>query len=411
MNKYDIAGRTDQGLVRQKNEDNLLLIRPDDPEQEQTYGLLLMVADGMGGMGDGDVASKTAVDVIQREYYGSTAPTIQERLAHALQTANIRLREEAERLQRKRIGTTVSGIILLPDRVMVFNVGDSRVYRLRDGQLTQLSEDQSFVAEQLKRGLITEEEARESRNVNIYMFIGVDRDLEIGFMESAHQPDDVYICCTDGLWDLVTNDEIKETVTRYPAQMAVERLIKMAHKRGAKDNVTVVVTRIGQPPTPPAERPSLSLPLILIGVAVLLAVVGAVVLLSGSDDDNDGGDASAAVIETEQTPIPTEETTVESGITIRTPTPTEESHSTIRLSTPTAQPLLAPVTFTPLPACIGMESEDAIEVESDVLYDAPNGHPIATIAEGSRLEQLDSEDNWIQVHCNNGLEGWIPESD
>jgi serine/threonine protein phosphatase PrpC len=248
----DVAGLTDTGLKRERNEDNYEIRLPDG---EKLHEALFLVADGIGGMSGGDIASKVAVEEIPRRYYGyrslnGTAGSDQLGvLLNSLEETNIHIRDEAERIGLSRIGTTIAGVVLGPNlETVTFNVGDSRVYRIRGGSIEQLTRDQTLAEQQLAEGIITLEQARSTRNSPITAFLGQPSPINAIYQVTPSQLGDVFVLCSDGLWNMVDDDEIHRIIIRYPAQFAVRRLVDMTLKRGAPDNVTVIIARLGRPP-------------------------------------------------------------------------------------------------------------------------------------------------------------------
>jgi protein phosphatase len=272
----DVFGKTDVGLKRTRNEDTFKMLQPPAGSPLERQGALFIVADGMGGMGGGDIASQAAVDELTRQYYGEiTGVDPLQRLTAALEAANAHVRNQAQVVGLPRIGSTAAGVVLLPNRsLIIFNVGDSRVYRIRGSIIEQLSRDQSVLANQIEMGLISEEEARRSRNVNVTAFIGQPKALNAVFKEGEAQQGDVFVICSDGLWDLVQQNEILAIVARSPAKRAVSQLIELARKRGAHDNVTVIVVRIGSAPR------TLPLGWLIAGLIAAAVVIGAGLFLS-----------------------------------------------------------------------------------------------------------------------------------
>ncbi|HEX3050790.1 MAG TPA: protein phosphatase 2C domain-containing protein [Aggregatilineaceae bacterium] len=249
--RLDVAEATDVGLRRERNEDSLSVIIPPPNTPQIAQGALFLVADGMGGLGGGALASQSAVEELIRCYYSPTpdhAP-VQDRLQQALEAANGHVRNQAARIGLRRIGTTMTGLVLTADeQALVFNIGDSRVYHLRNGLIEQITRDHSVMALQIESGLITEEQARLSRNCNITAFIGQPTPLDSCVQPIPVHRGDVFVVCSDGLWSVMETHEIYQLVHQVPAQQGVERLVQLALQRGAPDNVSVIVVRVGNPP-------------------------------------------------------------------------------------------------------------------------------------------------------------------
>jgi serine/threonine protein phosphatase PrpC len=245
------AGLTDVGMVRKNNEDNLFV------------GLdkgLLVVADGMGGHASGETASRMAVDVIQNYFndpVGGKTPLIgnyddnftenTNRLGSAVRLANMAVYEAAQsNAQWKGMGTTIVCALLQNRKLSITHVGDSRLYLIRAGGIEQLTDDHSVVAEQVKQELMTREEAQKSEIKNILTrAVGVQAEVEVDLNEMDLFGDDALVLCTDGLTNMVGDEDILSTVLdgQDPA-VSCQRLIDMANQNGGLDNVTVVVARM-----------------------------------------------------------------------------------------------------------------------------------------------------------------------
>jgi len=245
-----IAARTDQGRVRSNNEDNFY-VREDKG--------LLVVADGMGGHASGEVASRLAVDVI-RDYFdegeggkafvGAFDDRCQEgtnRLGAAIRLANLAIFEAARGNPKYAgMGTTVAAVLVQENRIGIAHVGDSRVYLARAGGLSQLTDDHSLVAEQLKREMITAEEAQGAENRNILTrALGIAPEVEVDLDEMTLADGDRLLLCSDGLSTMVSDEDILAVIQETQDLEAVcETLIRMANDHGGRDNVTVALAEI-----------------------------------------------------------------------------------------------------------------------------------------------------------------------
>ena len=252
LSSLDVAGATDIGKKRQKNEDSFRLYLPPLGSAQEAQGALFIVADGMGGLGGGDVASQFAIDEFTRRYYGTmtSEKEVGARFQIALEAANVRVREQAPRLGLPRIGSTAAGIVLeASGRAMVFNVGDCRVYRIRNGKIERISRDQSITQQQVESGMITEEDAKVARSSMVTAFIGQPYPLIANTTFEQVQDGDIYLICSDGLWSLVDQSLLLSAIRSNSAAVAVPKLIKMALDRGGVDNITGIVVRVGKAPT------------------------------------------------------------------------------------------------------------------------------------------------------------------
>lgn len=239
-----VAGATDVGKKRQRNEDSIRWHVPDADGPIADFGTVLLVCDGMGGVGQGDVASQTAVEQFFDIYYDTTfvESDTEKRVQRALEVAHDGVREAAESLGRLYIGTTAAGMVIRNDgNAIAFNLGDSRVYRLRGDTFALISKDQSVNAAQLERGEITPEQAAANRNNNITMFLGHPLEMTPVYVHLRVEPGDIFMICSDGLWDVVPEPQLKEILATQPPEQAVKTYIDRTLRNGAPDNVTVII--------------------------------------------------------------------------------------------------------------------------------------------------------------------------
>jgi protein phosphatase len=248
-----LGAMTDVGLTRQLNEDNW------GWRKLSNRATLYVVADGMGGHDGGEVASALAVSTIcsvAQQAEASEPPEeagLEELLDAAFQTANNRIKEDAES-KNTDMGTTLVSMLVLENRVaFVANVGDSRAYMLRDQTLHQVSEDHSLVAKMVERGRITAEEARHHPHSNILLrTVGTERDVDIDIFKFSLEPGDKIIMCSDGLWGEVEDRDIESILNTYAdPRIAARELVRASHHGGGKDNVTLMIVEVpgadGQP--------------------------------------------------------------------------------------------------------------------------------------------------------------------
>jgi protein phosphatase len=220
------------------------------PEPGVAGGVLAIVADGMGGHEAGEVASRVAVETITRAYYAGGG-TSGEALAAGFEKAN----REVLKLARKRpectgTGTTCTALALVENGAWLAHVGDSRMYLVRRGSIYQLSEDHSEVMEMVRRGILTLEEARrhEDRNV-LTRALGTRAELEVACWPEPMPvlPGDCFVLCSDGLHDMVPENQIRDEVAARPPGEACRVLVDAARARGGYDNITVAVVAVGPP--------------------------------------------------------------------------------------------------------------------------------------------------------------------
>jgi len=253
MNDLVMTGRTDTGMVREHNEDCFLIM------PENGFALL---ADGMGGHLAGEVASAMAVDQVAQHLMNSLPAGKSRKKKHdpspdsalltdAIKAANRAIHESSiHRPEQAGMGTTIVAVTFRNNHLTVAHVGDSRLYRYRDGQLSQVTEDHSMVQELLRRGLITPEEARTSANKNLVTrALGVDPVVEVDVREQPVEKGDLYLLCSDGLNDVLTDEEIAAVIAASDDLEAVTgNLVSEVNARGGPDNVSIVLVRTGHKP-------------------------------------------------------------------------------------------------------------------------------------------------------------------
>ncbi|MGH8472372.1 MAG: PP2C family protein-serine/threonine phosphatase [Gammaproteobacteria bacterium] len=247
----EVACLSDPGLNRTHNED----CAASDP----SLGLLVM-ADGMGGYRSGEIASALAVQTIVRhvrlfhhQEIGHGPPDsiglspASRVLLDAIGSANTAVFQTGRReADCEGMATTVIAAWFIGDRVAVGHVGDSRLYRIRGAYIEQITIDHSLVQELIEQGLCTPEEAIESAPKNLVTrAVGIHASVEVDVYEEAVLPEDVFLLCTDGLHDLVSNQEMYLTLREYSANLveAAGRLVAMAKARGGHDNISVLLAR------------------------------------------------------------------------------------------------------------------------------------------------------------------------
>ena len=247
--KFDVvvSMSSDVGCVRELNEDSGTYIQPDDPELLRSKGLLIVVADGMGGHSAGEVASRLAVDVVTRAYYEDGGDP-RSALEKAFHEANHEIHMAAEKDATKNgMGTTCTALVLQNGTAISAHVGDSRLYLVREGSIYLMTEDHSAVMEMVKAGLITLEQARHHPEKNVILrAMGSHSEVEVTTWQEPFpvRAGDRFLLCSDGLYDLVEDDEIKRIVMLSAPQTACESLIALAKERGGHDNITVGIVSL-----------------------------------------------------------------------------------------------------------------------------------------------------------------------
>ena len=242
---------SDVGKKRKKNEDSCIMCVPEDETLANERGLLFAVADGMGGAKAGEFASRLTLEILIDGYYNGRANNIPKALAKALDLANTRVYDESQsNPEYEGMGTTVSAVVIHGDSAYVGQVGDSRVYVRRDqASVLQITDDHSLVAEQVRHGYISEDEARNHSLKNlITRAIGIKRSVEVDLFAFQLKHNDTVLICSDGLSNLVSDEEINETLKNYDIQAASRLLVGRALEEGGHDNITTALVRITQPP-------------------------------------------------------------------------------------------------------------------------------------------------------------------
>jgi PPM family protein phosphatase len=241
---------TDPGCVREINEDSIRIIRPTTDDELSRRGLLAVVCDGMGGHEAGEIASRLAVEAIVQRFEGDEGepPPL---LPRALQLANRAIFESAERnLKLRGMGTTCTALLLRGGLAYAAHVGDSRLYLIRSDEIFLMTEDHSAVMELVRRGVISREEARHHPDKNVISrALGSHREVEVASWPQpfAVLPGDAFLLCSDGLYDLVTDETILATVRGTHPQVACDRLITLAREAGGHDNISVaILTMVAQ---------------------------------------------------------------------------------------------------------------------------------------------------------------------
>jgi serine/threonine protein phosphatase PrpC len=249
--RIEVAGETNVGMKRTHNEDNFSII-----EESGLY----IVADGMGGHASGEVASKMAVDAM-KEFFAATSNDPERtwpykmdrskgyeenRLITGIKLANLRIYESAQRDPRQRgMGTTVVALFAVEDTVFVAHVGDSRVYRIRDGRIEQLTEDHSLLNDYIKMKRLTPEEIANFPHKNVIVrALGMKDTVKVDTRQETPRANDIYLLCSDGLSGPLSDDDMLQIVSTTPdLKTATARLIARGNENGGPDNITVVLAR------------------------------------------------------------------------------------------------------------------------------------------------------------------------
>ena len=230
----ECVSRTDVGLRRKVNEDSMLVL---------TDRGLWAVADGMGGHDAGDVASAKVVEALGALPKAADLDALVANAVEALERVNRQLIAlSASGGVERRMGTTVVGLAIADGEFRCFWAGDSRAYRLRDGQIEQLSRDHSLVQDLVDAGMLEAEGMQDHPSANlITRAVGVAEDLRIDTVSGEVKPGDQYLLASDGLTRMMEDDELAALLSSRPAQEATDRMIETVLERGAPDNVSIIV--------------------------------------------------------------------------------------------------------------------------------------------------------------------------
>lgn len=262
--RLDIAAQTDIGRRKQKNEDYYGVFHDDTPGLNLfKEGVLLCVADGLGGHLGGEIASKLAVSLVKdvlkeapvedtNEIVDVTGCGPLPNLRNAIHRANASIYRTNQDMVKdgKPMGTTVLSALIQPKKAYIANVGDSRSYHLREGEFIDRTEDHSWVDEQVKQGLMSKAEAATDFRRNIVTrCVGTHPEIVVDTYQWNIVPGDMVLLCTDGLVNMVSDADILEEFRKNgTAAEIAQRLVALANENGGKDNITVVIASISPNP-------------------------------------------------------------------------------------------------------------------------------------------------------------------
>ena len=245
--KIVIHGMTDVGRCREHNEDAI--------SWDTRIGLALL-ADGMGGHNAGEVASILAVDSIKTSLADVVTPEIvasgvvdyKDAMVDAISFANREINEQSlENPEYAGMGTTLVAVLFLNHRIIYAHVGDSRIYRLRQSTLQRLTSVHSLLQEMIDNGYLSDEEAQESTSRNlITRALGISAEVDVDIAEQDTEIGDIYLLCSDGLTDLVSDPELNDVIMQYSddLELASRTLVDRANQKGGTDNISVVLAAV-----------------------------------------------------------------------------------------------------------------------------------------------------------------------
>jgi serine/threonine protein phosphatase PrpC len=233
---------TDVGQLRPHNEDYLDSVVPSDSALLQRKGALYLVADGMGGHQAGEVASQTAVETVIQNYYADPSNDVGGSLVRAFEAANRSIHEQAQANPATAgMGTTLVAAVIRGRKMHIANVGDSRAYLINKKGISQITDDHSWVEEQVRAGLLTRRQARRHPQRNLVTrALGSRPSVEVDLYEIHKGKRDTILLCSDGLTNHVEDAEIEAALRGHPAQEAAQALVALANERGGSDNISLL---------------------------------------------------------------------------------------------------------------------------------------------------------------------------
>ncbi len=360
------AAFTDPGQTRKHNEDYVAYHVPSQSSVRDSHGSLFVVCDGVAGGASGEIASEHAVRRILNDYYQAPADQdVQTRLLTAIQQANADIySQNASQTDARPMTTTVVAAALQGTRWYLAHAGDSRAYLARGGQISQLTQDHSWVAEMVRSGDLTpaEAEAHPWRN-RITRALGTKESVDLDAQTLDARLGDRLVLCSDGLTRHVSAPEIAESVTRQPANTAAQQLVSLANQRGGLDNISVLVVELAsasetrgrdQAAPPPAEtarapvsarRPRALWPLAVAAGLLLVVLIAALIFAGGSLLRRQQKTATPAAVESAPAVVPVASSTPSTPPT-ETPSPTPPAPTATLKPTATAS-ATPTITLTP----------------------------------------------------------------
>lgn len=258
---FEIASKTDPGLLRTLNEDSIISVSDMN---------LLVLADGMGGYQSGDVASGLTTQVIveglskelpSRLKQGHTVAEVIEdvvkRANRAIYAEGQRRAQLAHTRQEQAMGSTLALLIMHENQITLAHVGDSRIYRLRANRLALMTHDHSLLQEQIDQGVLTAEAAASSHNRHLVTRgLGLQAEVDVSVSEFEAQADDIYLLCSDGLNDMVDNTDIELVISSLQANLPLtaSQLVMIANDHGGEDNISVILAKVLPSRSPIARK-------------------------------------------------------------------------------------------------------------------------------------------------------------
>jgi serine/threonine protein phosphatase PrpC len=244
----EVASLSDRGCQRENNEDSYLYWEPLGDREFQLKGRLAVIADGMGGHEGGQEASRLAVETVREIYDQALGDDPQAALAESFAVAHSRIQDYAEQHPAfYGMGTTCTALVLRGRQLYFAHVGDSRLYLVRDARILRLTRDHSYVGRLVESGIVRAEDAEKHPQRHILTAaLGAGREVAVegAGLGLALQEGDDLLLCTDGLWGVVTDEELEIAVSGNPPAECCAALVGLARQRGGPDNITLQVLRV-----------------------------------------------------------------------------------------------------------------------------------------------------------------------
>lgn len=244
----EVAGLSDVGCQRENNEDSYLYWEPEGSEEFHHKGRLAVIADGMGGHEGGQEASRLAVETVREVYEGAAGDDPEAALRESFVTAHARIQNFAEQHPAfYGMGTTCTAAVVRGRQIYFAHVGDSRLYLIREGRILRLTRDHSYVGRLVESGIVRAEDAETHPQRHILTAaLGAGMEMAVDASEAGVelQAGDDLLLCTDGLWSVVSEDELARAVSRGAPADCCSALVKLARERGGPDNITLQVMHI-----------------------------------------------------------------------------------------------------------------------------------------------------------------------
>ncbi len=245
-----VKAKTDRGLRRESNQDSFACWIPEDPGERDRKGVLLVVADGMGGARGGDVASRGAVDTLVRVYREAADSNVGQALARAVQQANQSVHEQSlADPDLAGMGTTCTAAVVRNGDIFLAHVGDSRAYLVTSAGIRQLTRDHSLVAHLVEQQTLTPEEARIDPRRNLVtrsLGLGPEVEIDTVALTAGLGRGDTLLLCSDGLHGAITDQELQHAVAGRELEVACRDLVALANQAGGPDNITVILARLDE---------------------------------------------------------------------------------------------------------------------------------------------------------------------